>query len=88
VKPAAWIVYSKDRRFVRACWTVQPDANQIEAAEFDGDLIVPIYQRPAPLTDAQIDAVTDAQWGGEQLSPYAAYRAYARAIERALFEGE
>ncbi len=38
-----------------------------------------------PLTDEQIDAVTDQQWPGNINKPiYAAHRAYARAIERAI----
>jgi hypothetical protein len=39
---------------------------------------------PQPLTDEQIDRITDAQWGkGCAQSQYMAHRAYARAIERA-----
>jgi hypothetical protein len=39
------------------------------------------------LTDEEIDRVTDAQWAGNNHAPiYAAYRAYARAIEQALKE--
>lgn len=37
-----------------------------------------------PLTDEEIDRVTDQQWARNNHSPiYAAHRAYARAIERA-----
>ena len=36
------------------------------------------------LKDEVIDAVTTAQWGEQPLIMYAAYRAYARAIEAAL----
>ena len=37
-----------------------------------------------PLTDEEIDKVTDAQWSRNNHKPiYAAHRAYARAIERA-----
>lgn len=37
------------------------------------------------LTDKQIDAITDAQWGkGCKENQYLAHRAYARAVERAL----
>ena len=38
---------------------------------------------PAPLTDEQIDRITAKQWGRGLGAPYAAYRAYARAIEAA-----
>jgi hypothetical protein len=38
---------------------------------------------PAPLTDEQIDMITAEQWGKGLGAPYAAYRAYARAIEAA-----
>jgi hypothetical protein len=40
-------------------------------------------QAPAPLTDEQIDMITAEQWGKGLGAPYAAYRAYARAIEAA-----
>ena len=37
-----------------------------------------------PLTDEEIDKVTDAQWAQNNHKPiYAAHRAYARAIEQA-----
>jgi hypothetical protein len=37
-----------------------------------------------PLTDEEIDKVTDAQWSRNNHKPiYAAHRAYARAIEQA-----
>lgn len=38
---------------------------------------------PAPLTDEQIDRITTEQWGRGLGAPYAAYRAYARAVEAA-----
>ena len=38
---------------------------------------------PAPLTDEQIDQITAQQWGAGMGAPYAAYRAYARAVEAA-----
>jgi hypothetical protein len=37
----------------------------------------------ATLTDEQIDQITAEQWGRGLGAPYAAYRAYARAIEAA-----
>ena len=38
-----------------------------------------------PLSDAEIDAVTDAQWGkGCELNQYMSHRAYARAIEAVI----
>ena len=37
-----------------------------------------------PLNDAEIDAITVAQWGEQIGAMLAAYRAYARAIEAAL----
>jgi hypothetical protein len=36
---------------------------------------------PVPLTDEQIDQITAEQWGRGLGAPYAAYRAYARAVE-------
>ena len=48
---------------------------------------VAFYTHPPqrkPLTDEEIDKVTDAQWAQNNHKPiYAAHRAYARAIERA-----
>lgn len=42
-----------------------------------------------PLSDETIDAVTDAQWGkGCEPNQYLAHRAYARAIEAAIRQGE
>lgn len=42
-----------------------------------------------PLTDEEIDRVTDQQWAQNNHKPiYAAHRAYARAIERAHGIGE
>jgi hypothetical protein len=41
------------------------------------------HPQPAPLTDEQIDQITAEQWGRGLGAPYAAYRAYARAIEAA-----
>ena len=48
----------------------------------------PLYAAPQPkrepLTDEDIDQVTDTQWASNNHRPiYAAHRAYARAIERA-----
>jgi len=46
-----------------------------------------LYTAPTPrkpLTDEEIDRVTDQQWAQHDHKPiYAAHRAYARAIERA-----
>jgi hypothetical protein len=55
----------------------------------DGVDGMPLYAtaQPAParvpLTDEQIDRITTEQWGAGLGAPYAAYRAYARAIEAA-----
>ena len=50
----------------------------------------PFYTHPPqrkPLTDEEIDAVTDSQWAKGVNKPiYAAHRAYARAIEAKLKE--
>ena len=43
-EPVAWIVYTKDRKFVRACWTRPPDADQAAVAEVDGDVIAPCVE--------------------------------------------
>jgi hypothetical protein len=40
-----------------------------------------LFTRPAaPLTDEQIDAITDQQWGDHAKFTHAAHRAYARAV--------
>jgi hypothetical protein len=48
-----------------------------------------LYTAPQPrrrLTDEEIDRVTDAQWARNSHKPiYAAHRAYARAIEDAIW---
>jgi hypothetical protein len=41
------------------------------------------HPQPAPLTDTQIDQITAEHWGRGLGALYAAYRAYARAIEQA-----
>lgn len=48
----------------------------------------PLYTHPPqqrkPLTDEEIDRITDQQWAANNHKPvYAAHRAYARAVERA-----
>ena len=49
--------------------------------------MTPLYTAPPqrkPLTDEEIDRITDAQWASNNHKPvYAAHRAYARAIEAA-----
>ncbi len=40
-EPVAWLVHTKDRKFVRACWTVAPTQDQLDAAAYDGDIITP-----------------------------------------------
>jgi hypothetical protein len=50
---------------------------------------IPLYAAPqpaparVPLTDEQINQITAEQWGAGLGAPYAAYRAYARAVEAA-----
>jgi hypothetical protein len=47
--------------------------------------IIDSQQQRRPLTDEQIDRITDAQWAQNNHKPvYAAHRAYARAIEKAI----
>jgi hypothetical protein len=52
-----------------------------------GPGLIPLYTAPPqrrPLTDEEIDEVTNSQWDRLNNKPiYAAHRAYARAIERA-----
>lgn len=67
-------------------WRGRNEANDYpEGTEF---YITPPAQRQ-PLTDDEIDKVTDAQWAQNNHKPiYAAHRAYARAIEQAHGIGE
>ena len=72
-------------------WMVKlGDVECFECIKRDGS--IPLYANPQPksapqakpLTDEQIDAVTDVQWAANNNKPvYAAHRAYARAIEAA-----
>ena len=79
--------------------------NHKSEGKFQGDLCIPCYvfvstgkgvysqayrnTQREPLTDEEIDKVTDAQWARNNHQPiYAAHRAYARAIERAHGIGE
>lgn len=41
-EPVAWMVKSKTG-LIRACWSEPPLDVQIQAAEFDGDTIMPLY---------------------------------------------
>jgi hypothetical protein len=47
-EPVVWLVHTKDRRFVRACWTVPPTKDQLEAAAYDGDIITPCCPCASP----------------------------------------
>ena len=57
-----------------------------------GEDRTPLYTAPPqrkPLTDEEIDRVTDQQWAQNNHKPiYAAHRAYARAVEAAHGIGE
>jgi len=50
-----------------------------------GPGLIPLYTSPPqrkPMTDEEIDKVTDSQWATNNHKPiYAAHRAYARAVE-------
>jgi len=80
--PVAWMVYTKDGMSVY----VTDNPTDIT----DGQQALPLYTTPPQrqwvgLTDAEMDAVTDAQWGSRGDKPiYAAHRAFARAIEAKL----
>lgn len=77
-EPVAWINIDENGNRLTVQWS---DGNKEE---------VPLYTTPprrecVSLTDEEIDRVTDAQWARNNDKPiYAAYRAYARAIEAAL----
>lgn len=83
-EPVAWMTHSKDPL---------PLFHKTKAgAEAWGAEPQPLYAHPPRrewqgLTDDEINRVTDAQWARNNDKPiYAAYRAYARAIEDALKE--
>lgn len=48
------------------------------------DLATP-HTEAVRMSEAEIDAITKAQWGEQIGAMYAAYRAYARAVEQATF---
>ena len=77
-KPVAWKLPDKNVVF----WE---DTKEVD--EYHGfEPTIPLYPHPQrkPLTDEEIDAVTDLQWAKGVNKPiYAAHRAYARAIEAA-----
>ena len=101
VKPAAWMYQVRFTDPPDSEWRYyglyrsksQADAmvdRHDHAQDIEGRL-VPLYPHlpkdHPPMTDDEIDRVTDAQWAGINHKPiYAAYRAYARAIEDALRE--
>lgn len=77
-KPVAWIDITDEGHIVSSP-RMYSDGSREER---------PLYTAPQPkrepLTDEDIDQVTDTQWASNNHKPiYAAHRAYARAIERA-----
>ena len=86
-EPVAWAVFT-DEGLVRLWSTVNEDVTVL--ARKWGRPVTALYAAPQPapeaqpLTDEQIDAVTDAQWGkGCAPNQYMAHRAAARAYIRA-----
>lgn len=79
---------------LRAALQQDHDAELSAALGWPGGISDPVLDRKTllrkvaeldtPLTDEQIDRITDQQWALNNHKPiYAAHRAYARAIERA-----
>ena len=95
-EPFAWAVCSINSDSAlsleyTAPWEEAAHDHIFDAIEEDIDgaaswVVRPLYLHPAPaqtpLTDKQIDAITDEEIGNERL--LSAYRSYARAIERAI----
>lgn len=84
-KPVAWM-WHNTKTDARGVYFEDPA--RFFNADLDGDYkwtpLVAATPPRAALTDAEIDAVTDAQWGRTaHPGHYAAYRAYARAVEAA-----
>lgn len=50
LRPVAWIVHSKTG-MIRATWSAQPSADQLECAALDGDIVTPLYTLSEILTD-------------------------------------
>ena len=90
-EPVAWMFQHEETGR-----TMCVDAQQVEWGFEKGNprlkKIAPLYTAPTPrkpLTDEEIDRVTDQQWAQNNHKPiYAAHRAYARALERAHGIGE
>jgi hypothetical protein len=84
VEPVAWAMSRPDGLILDVICPDEHDA-------YEGEYTVPLYAAPRPakrepLTDEEIDRVTDAQWARNNHKPiYAAHRAYARAIEDAIW---
>jgi hypothetical protein len=93
-QPVAWRYrsfspFAKDGEYKQSNrWTLidSPTGRDAHSA-MCGAEVQPLYPPPPhrqPLTDEEIDAVTDQQWARSVNKPiYAAHRAYARAIEAA-----
>jgi hypothetical protein len=77
-------MYSPDqmRAYAQAA-LAQPSANGEPVYLASDGTFYPIPRKRQPLTDAQINQITAEHWARGPGALYAAYRAYARAIEAA-----
>ena len=88
-EPVAWLWQHSETGRSRVV-----TSDQIVTADATWFVVGPLYLGSAPtprkpLSDEEIDRVTDQQWAQNNHKPiYAAHRAYARAIERKHGIGE
>ena len=84
-EPVAWGVFEGEN--LHDFFTLREDAAQMAGYKGSHAVVAPLYAAPPqrkPLTDEEIDRITDAQWASNNHKPiYAAHRAYARAVEAA-----
>ncbi len=80
---AAFVAALSARRGEPACPHIRSSGPADRATHWCALAATPPEQR-RPLTDEQIDRITDQQWATNNHKPvYAAHRAYARAVEQA-----
>lgn len=85
----AFLVAAAGREKFAAMEADQDESDVLTIAYVSGFEAGKKKRKLKPLTDEEIDKVTDAQWARNNHQPiYAAHRAYARAIERAHGIGE
>jgi hypothetical protein len=74
-------------RYERGTPGKENDMPKVVSCNWLPDGVYSVYATPhteaVRMSEAEIDAITKAQWGEQIGAMYAAYRAYARAVEQA-----